>query len=236
MRTFAFLSVALVAATAALTGARANAAAPACYETVGGHKLAIVCPSPIKTTKAKTICSKKSGATYSPITCPNPIVTKAQAAEAARAAKTPGQTKGNPYPLGSPGYTSASGWKLTVTHVNFDAWASVVQGASPSNAAPPAGYVDVLVTVNGVYVGDQGANGSELADAMMTIGQKGVTYLITGSKNCGTIPNNLEQIGDIYGTTPVSGNLCYQVATSDVASLVLYWNQNGANGPWWALH
>jgi hypothetical protein len=91
------------------------------------------------------------------------------------------------------------------------------------------------VTLNGVYVGDQGANGSELADAMMAIGAKNTTYLIT-TKGCGTVPNNLEQIGDIYGATPITGNLCYQVASSDVSSLMIFWNLNGANGPWWALH
>ena len=192
MKTFALITVAIAAATAAFIGGRAEATArAACYETVGGHKLAIVCPAPVKTTRAKTICSVKAGTKYTPITCPTPIVTAAQAAAAAKAAKIPGQTRGNPYPLNAPGYTSASGWKLTVTHVNFDAWVSVIQGASTSNVAPPAGYVDVVLTLNGVYVGDQGANGAELADAMMAIGQKNTTYLIT-TKDCGTVPNNLE--------------------------------------------
>ena len=173
-------------------------------------------------------CYEKLGGKLVEILCPTPVVPSKSVT-----AKTQGQTRNNPFKLGTAGYTAGFAWKVAVTSVNANAW-SVIQAANATNKAPRAGYVDVLVTITATYNGPDTGAGFDLVSNFAVATTKGASYGASPSA-CGIVPNDAGAAGDYFNGGVLTGNLCFQVPSSVANSLALYWNAFGAKAPWWAL-
>ncbi len=203
----------------------------------GGPKLALVASiamlalvvSGTSSAAQSVTCYEKLGGKLVEILCPTPVV-----ASSSVTTKTAGQTRTNPFKLGTAGYTAGFAWKVAVSSVNTNAW-SVVQGANATNKAPRAGYNDVLVTITATYNGPDTGAGFDLVSNFAVATAKGASYGASPSA-CGIVPNDAAAAGDYFNGGVLTGNLCFQVPTSVARSLELYWNAFGAKAPWWALH
>ncbi len=189
--------------------------------------LTLVAASTASATQSVT-CYEKLGGKLVEILCPTPVV-----ATSSVTTKTAGQTRANAFKLGTAGYTAGFAWKLAVTSVNTNGWATV-QTANATNKAPRAGYTDVLITISATYNGPDTGAGFDLVSNLAVATAKGASYSASPSA-CGIVPNDAAAAGDYFNGGVLTGNLCFQVPTSVANSLALYWNAFGVKAPWWAL-
>jgi hypothetical protein len=163
----------------------------------GGPKLALVASiamlalvvSGTSSAAQSVTCYEKLGGKLVEILCPTPVV-----ASSSVTTKTAGQTRTNPFKLGTAGYTAGFAWKVAVSSVNTNAW-SVVQGANATNKAPRAGYNDVLVTITATYNGPDTGAGFDLVSNFAVATAKGASYGASPSA-CGIVPNDAAAAGD----------------------------------------
>jgi len=141
---------------------------------------------------------------------------------------TPQQgTRANPWPVGA--QAGDSTWKLKVNSVNFDAW-PLIQAANMFNSPPPAGAVDVLASLTVSYVGSSNASlDFDFHINLGTVGASGVVYR-SYIQSCGVEPDpNILDFTTLLQGATVTYNECWQVPTSDIPTLALYYDQ-WANG------
>ncbi len=121
----------------------------------------------------------------------------------------------NAVPLGLVADIGA-GWRLQVLEVLPDG-AAAVAAENEFNEPPPAGSTFTLVKV---ALGYYGLN-DPISAFQPTISAVGASNLELESF-CGTLPNELDLLVDVFSGGVVVGNLCFVTTTPDATSLQLY--------------
>lgn len=124
-------------------------------------------------------------------------------------------TRGNPIPMGET--VRVGDWDLAVVSVTPDATDAVL-AENPFNDPPAEGRQSYIVELSATYEG----NDSEAVTVGLTwstVGQSAVAYGFEDT--CGVIPGELDSFSEVFPGGTQSGNLCWQVRSSDVESLVL---------------
>jgi RTX calcium-binding nonapeptide repeat (4 copies) len=143
----------------------------------------------------------------------------------------PGTTRDNPIPIGTAA-TLSDGWRISVVAVTPDATQAVL-AENQFNDPPVSGKQFFLVTVTATYT----AAGSSSFDGffrLRAVGPSAVSYA-TFTDSCGVIPNDISNAETFTGGT-ITGNVCWQVLTSDASGLVMYDDPGLAQNIYFALH
>ena len=125
-------------------------------------------------------------------------------------------SRDDPIPIGSA--ARVGDWSIVVLGVNPDATAAVLTG-NQFNAPPQAGRQFFLVRVAASYLGTGSATIASSV-GFEAVGASAVAYS-TFDPSCGVIPDQLPSAEVFEGGT-IEGNVCFQVRTEDVDSLVLF--------------
>ena len=126
----------------------------------------------------------------------------------------PGTSRTNPVPLGQAG--RVADWDVSVAAVDDDATDEVL-AENPFNEPPAAGSQFVIVRVRGTYAG--GDSDHLWLHSFNAVGDAAVTYQDRG---CGVIPDPLDDAGEAFPGGTVEGNVCFEVPSTQVASLVMF--------------
>ena len=138
----------------------------------------------------------------------------------------------NPYPLGTAA-TLQGAWQLKVNSALIDADAEVE--AVHSQPPPPAGAQYALVNVSMTYQG----GGSSSLPALGLFGAQAVGAGNAGYNVDGCQPPPLDLDSDftpVLSGQTVTGNLCFEIASKDAASLLLQGRGMAGQPAWFALH
>jgi hypothetical protein len=128
-----------------------------------------------------------------------------------------GVTRANPLPIGSS--IIAGQWRIAVLSVTPDATEQVL-AENLFNDAPDPGRQDVLATISATYLGATASSvGADLT--FYVVGPSAVAYS-PYMDDCGVIPNDIEEQGDVFHGGIATGNVCWQVDSSDAGALVMY--------------
>lgn len=165
---------------------------------------------------------------------PKPVTTPTATVPTTTVAPTPalGSARTSPLPLGAAA-ALGNGWTLTVTGATLDATSSVL-AANIFNKPPAAGSQDVMVTISATYNG-QGSSQFNPGNTLHLVGASNVAY-VPYTNPCGVMP-----APSLYDSNPqtftggtISGNgACFQVLTSDIASLELFAQPLGSQTQTW---
>lgn len=139
----------------------------------------------------------------------------------------PGSTGANPVPLGQTA-PIADGFRLKVVSVTPDAQLSV---------PAPVGAQNFVVLLTVTYVGGGKGDLLPLINNLDAAGTHDATYT-TYENGCHAAlpPPTLGDSGfDIFSGQSVSGNICWQVASNDAASLELFIGSGFTHTTWFAL-
>jgi hypothetical protein len=144
----------------------------------------------------------------------------------------------NPYRLGRAAKLT-QGWQMKVNSATINADAAVEavtdQYGNPVNTPPPAGAQYTLVNVSMTYTGA----GSRSLPGYLQSGVQAVGAGNAGYNVYGCTPPPLDLNSDF---TPVSsgqtvtGNLCFEIASNDAATLMLTAYGSAGLAVWFALH
>ena len=137
-------------------------------------------------------------------------------------------TRSNPFPLGT--RVAGSQWAITVNSTNFDAW-PLVEATNAFNHPPASGVQDVMSNLTISYLGAGSSDLSPIVTELSIVGQSGVGYTSFGNR-CGVLPSPEEiDFSSLFSGATIQLNLCWQVPSSDVASVELA----ASNQTWLAL-
>jgi hypothetical protein len=127
----------------------------------------------------------------------------------------PGSTRANPVPLGRPARVNSS-WIVTVGPADLDATAELLGIAG--NAPPRAGAQYAMVYLTATFTGG-GPGSLANAAAFYAIGAHGAAY-----EGCDQAlpPPALHPSDVVYAGQTIGGNVCYEIASKDASSLVLF--------------
>jgi len=129
----------------------------------------------------------------------------------------------NPYRLGTAA-TLVQGWRLKVNSaiLNADSQVEAVldSDGQPANGPPAAGAQYTLVNVSMTYVGGGSSDlGQYLQFGVNAEGAGNATYNVYG---CTPAPLDLSRVFQpVYSGQTEIGNLCFEIASNDAASLLL---------------
>jgi hypothetical protein len=144
----------------------------------------------------------------------------------------------NPYPLGTTA-TLYGGWKLKVNSSLLDADAQVEAVTDPNghrlNTPPPTGDQYALVNVSLTYLGGGfGSVGEYVFTWLGAVGARNTQYQAT----CAPPPLDLSTVfKPVLAGQTTTGNLCFEIASRDAASLLLGgYREVGGTTVWFALH
>ena len=142
----------------------------------------------------------------------------------------------NPYPLGKAA-TLQSGWQLKVNSATINADAEVEgvrdQYGNPVNSPPPAGAQYAIVNVSMTY---QGTGTYSLPGYLLGVLAEGASNAGYNVGGCQPPPRDLaSDFTPVASGQTVTGNLCFEIASKDAASLLL--QGRGVDGlpGWFAL-
>lgn len=136
-------------------------------------------------------------------------------------ASPPGATREHPIPRGTSADTG-DGWRITVLSVTPNATAAVL-AANRYNTPPAPGYQFYIARVHIARTAP--ASQSFVLGGLgglRTVGASGVAYS-TYENSCGVVPDPLTT-AEVFPGGAIVGNVCWQVRSSDVSSLVLYYD------------
>lgn len=132
-------------------------------------------------------------------------------------------SRSNPVPLGQHFRPPSSPWSLKVVTVDNDAWPEI-QAERDSNPPPAAGNRYVLINIE---VTNRGTSAdSFVAGIMGTVGSSNLEFPV-GTIDCGgsgiiRIPDRFDILRRIFPGGDLQGNVCAEVPTSDLNSLLLF--------------
>jgi hypothetical protein len=128
-----------------------------------------------------------------------------------------GASRDRPIPLGETG--QLDDYDLTVISVTPDA-DEVVAAENQFNEAPAEGNQFFIARVEVTYTGSETGNpGFDLN--LQAVGASNTGYT-TFEDSCGTIPDGGYGVGELFEGGTVEYNACWQVASEDAESLVMY--------------
>ena len=122
----------------------------------------------------------------------------------------------NPVPAGET--VRVGDWDMKVLSATPDATAAVL-AENEFNDPPAAGRQFYIIEVAATYQG-QASEAMAVGLTVSAVGDSAVAYL-SFDDTCGVIPGELNQFGEVFPGGTQAGNLCWQVATDDLDSLVL---------------
>jgi hypothetical protein len=111
---------------------------------------------------------------------------------------------------------------------------------------PPRGFQDVMVNITATWLGPyailpgpgEGFYGENSLDtALELVGANNNTYYLkTGGgllDSCGTYPNSLDTIPQMLPAETATANACWQVLSTDVPTLELYYSNSYTSAQGW---
>ncbi len=135
-------------------------------------------------------------------------------------------TRENPVPIGTR-VDLGNGWNLRVVEVIRDATRMVLK-ENRFNDPPESGSQFVLVKVEACYTGD---DSSELSRyRLRVVGASAVAY----DQGCGVMPDPLPD-SEVFSGGCVEGYAGWEVKSSDVGSLVMYYDRYGVERIYFSL-
>jgi hypothetical protein len=146
-------------------------------------------------------------------------------------------SRGRPYPLGTAGSVAGGRWTIRIDAAEPDATQKILD-AEPLDDPPPAGRQFFLVHVTAVFNGPGPTVAWEdLLSALGAVGPAQIAYTQTDAGNCGTVPDDLQDVAEVFPGAAVTGNVCWSVRTSDAPGLLVYWLDGATQQPsaWFAL-
>ena len=135
------------------------------------------------------------------------------------ATTVPGTTRDNPAPIGA-AVDMPNGWRISVTSVVPNATRRVVESQRYYSKSPKEGHQFFLVRLTIVRIGEGSAN---RAHGFEAVGGSNVSY----REACGysRIPDRLPPwTTEVFPGGSVSGNICFEVRSSEVGSLVMFYD------------
>jgi hypothetical protein len=149
--------------------------------------------------------------------------------------------RANPIALGAVG-DAGEGWRLKVVSATPDATQQVLATTNGYgehlNPTPPAGAQDFLVLLSLTYAGGGSGDLSPFFFRLAAMGAHNARYSRT-ENGCGNFlppPVVEEQGSGVFSGQTVTGNVCFQVASNDAGSLLLYVSLSLDGGKrWFAL-
>jgi len=124
----------------------------------------------------------------------------------------------NPYPMGQDVKLS-DGWNIKVVSVTPNA-NSIVAATNQFNKAPKAGGQFFMVRLRYTRTGSDPKRFLG-GYRMRVLGSNNVAYT-TFQNSCGVIPEDLTFGSEVYTNGSLEGNVCWQVSSSEVGSLVMF--------------
>jgi hypothetical protein len=130
-------------------------------------------------------------------------------------------TRTNPHPVGS-AVRVENNWTVKVVSTTPDATAAVL-AENMFNDPPTAGNQFYIVRLQATY---HGTDARMFLDSYLrVVGTAGRAYSTFGTtSSCGVAPDEFYDQGEIFAGASVVGNACFQVPSSEVSSLVMYWD------------
>ena len=145
----------------------------------------------------------------------------------------------NPYKLGTAA-TLQGGWQLKVNSalINADSEVEAVidpySGLPDANPPPPAGAQYTLVNVSMTYQGGGSYSLPGYLLGVQAVGAGNAGYNVDG---CQPPPLYLDSdFTPVFSGQTVTGNLCFEIASNDAASLLLQGRGTARLPAWFALH
>lgn len=155
-------------------------------------------------------------------TSDEPTTDEADAAPVDKAATTAGKaaasspkvgSRDKPVPAGTAAHVGT--WDVTVHSTNVDA-ARAVLATNQFNEKPAAGRQFVMATVTTTYTGAK--SGTPWADLSFHFaGAKGNTFGTGDNDNCGVIPNDLSDAGELFSNAKAKANVCVSVPGDQIS-------------------
>jgi Divergent InlB B-repeat domain len=145
----------------------------------------------------------------------------------------PGSTRANPIPIGHAGVLF-SGWLFKVLSVTPNATQQIV--AIPGNWPPPAGAQYFMLDVSATYTGGGSSDLALFPGGLNTIGAHNAAYPLhtSGCEYQHLPPPVFPPYGSLYSGQTASGNICFEIASNDADSLLLY-SGDYPSETWFAL-
>lgn len=131
----------------------------------------------------------------------------------------PGASRDNPIPLGAQ-ITTHDGFSLWIEEVTEDA-AQIILNENQFNDPPTPGNQFVMIRIK-VKNNNPNPDNFSAGSRLRAVGDASVEYRQSGDGSCGVMPNEFESSRDLFQGGELSGNICFSVQSSDVASLVMY--------------
>ena len=127
-------------------------------------------------------------------------------------------SRSNPIPLGQSFRPPDSQWELRIISVDWDAWPEI-EAENRFNDPPASGNKFVMVKI---AVHNRGSEPDSFGSSNISaVGSQAVEYR-TFVDSCGVIPDDFSNFTRIFSGGELQGNICYEVASSDVNSLLLF--------------
>ncbi|HSH58411.1 MAG TPA: hypothetical protein VK988_01995, partial [Acidimicrobiales bacterium] len=137
----------------------------------------------------------------------------------------------NPYAFGDSVVLSRGDqdyWEVRVLDFVADA-AEEVAAENPSNEPPAEGRQFALVTIEVTYLGPDEPTNLFGNLEFGAVDDSNVAYDF--EDDCGIIPDRIDQYGDLYRGGTVTGNMCWEVRSNSIESLLLTVGATSAAGP-----
>lgn len=139
-----------------------------------------------------------------------------------------GTSQASPAPIGT--VVETGGWEIVVVSIDPDATQAVLN-ENMFNDPPGDGSQFFFANVSATYRGDtEGQN--LLLTSFRALGPSNVAI----TERCGVTPDQLDTFVDVFAGGTITGNLCFEVPSSDVDSLLMYVEKIGHDRVWFALH
>jgi hypothetical protein len=143
----------------------------------------------------------------------------------------------HPYPLGTPASVAGGRWSVRIDAVDPDATERIL-AVEPLDDPPAVGRQFFLVHVTATFNGPGTAVAWEdLLSGLAAVGPSQLAYDQTDANSCGTVPDDLQDVGDVFAGATVAGNVCFAVRSADAQGLLLYWLDAATQQPsaWFAV-
>ena len=129
----------------------------------------------------------------------------------------------NPVPMGDTVEITtgdpSNNWEITVLATTPNAWEEI-QAENQFNDPPESGHQFYMARVRVRYLGPD--SNSLISDVSFNaVGDRGVAY-DTYDPGCGVIPDELDSFTELFTGGQIEGSECWQVASQDVDSLVMF--------------
>jgi len=145
-----------------------------------------------------------------------------------------GSRRDDAVPPGMP--LEIAGWLITVNGVVPDG-NDAVRAENMFNEPPQPGRQFFIASISATYQGSADSSALFSDVTLKAVGAAGVSYSSYGN-SCGVIPDALDDFREVFKGGTISGNICWQIASGDASSLVMYGEASfsfDSKRAWWKL-